>query len=57
VPSTARLADLVGQRIDGLSAGARSVVELLSLCQPLELEYLEAAAPTGYWSRWNGRAW
>jgi hypothetical protein len=47
VPSTARLADLVGQRIDGLSAGARSVVELLSLCQPLELEYLEAAAATG----------
>jgi len=47
VPSTARLADLVGQRIDGLSAAARSVVELLALCQPLELEYLEAATPAG----------
>src|SRR5262249_59132412 len=47
VPSTARLADLVGQRIEGLSAGARSLVELLALCQPLELEYLEAAAPVG----------
>src|SRR5262252_8494980 len=47
VPSTARLVDLVGRRIEGLSAGARSVVELLALCQPLELEYLEATAPAG----------
>ena len=47
VPSTARLADLVERRIEGLSAGARSVVELLALCQPLELAYLETAAPEG----------
>ena len=47
VPSTARLADMVERRIEGLSAEARSVVELLALCQPLELEYLEAAAPAG----------
>jgi len=45
VPSTARLVDLVGRRIEGLSAGARSVVELLAVCEPLELEYLETAAP------------
>src|SRR5215467_760004 len=47
LPSTPRLADLVGQRIAGLSAGARSLVELLALCEPLELEYLETAAPMG----------
>src|SRR5215471_674367 len=47
LPSTARLADIVGQRIAGLSAGARSLVELLALCEPLELEYLETAAPMG----------
>ncbi len=39
--STNRLLDLVEQRIGGLSADARSVVELLALCQPLELGYLE----------------
>jgi len=44
---TNRLLDLVEQRIGGLSAGERSVVELLALCQPLELSYLEAAAPSG----------
>ena len=47
VPSTARLADLVEQRIAGLSAEARSVVELLAVCEPLELGYLETAAPAG----------
>jgi DNA-binding CsgD family transcriptional regulator/tetratricopeptide (TPR) repeat protein len=43
--STSRLLELVGQRIDGLSAQARSVVELLALCQPLELTYLETTVP------------
>jgi len=47
LPATSRLADLVGQRIGGLSAEARAVVELLALCQPLELGYLETAAPAG----------
>jgi len=47
LPATTRLLDLVEQRIGDLSAGARSVVELLALCQPLELGYLEAAAPSG----------
>jgi AAA ATPase domain len=45
VPSTARLADLVEQRIGHLDAEARSVVELLALCDPLEIGYLETAAP------------
>src|SRR5215469_10801592 len=44
LPSTIRLLDLVEQRIGLLSAEARSVVELLALCEPLELGYLEAAA-------------
>ena len=47
LPSTTRLLDLVGQRIGQLSAEALSVVELLALCQPLELGYLEATAPSG----------
>jgi DNA-binding CsgD family transcriptional regulator/tetratricopeptide (TPR) repeat protein len=47
LPSTARLLDLVEQRIAGLSPQARSVVELLALCQPLELGYLETVAPAG----------
>ena len=47
LPSTTRLMDLVEQRIAGLPAEARSVVELLSLCQPLELGYLETATPAG----------
>jgi DNA-binding CsgD family transcriptional regulator len=42
---TARLADLVEQRVGGLPARAREVVELLALCQPVELGYLEAAFP------------
>jgi DNA-binding CsgD family transcriptional regulator len=45
--STSRLRDLVEQRIGGLSAEARSVVERLALCQLLDLEYLEAVAPFG----------
>jgi hypothetical protein len=47
LPTTARLADLVEQRIAGLSAETRSVVELLAVCEPVELEYLETAAPAG----------
>jgi len=45
LPATSRLLDLVEQRIGGLSAEARAVVELLALCQPLELGYLEATIP------------
>src|SRR5215470_16212573 len=37
---------LVEQRIGGLPAEARSVVELLALCEPVDLGYLETAAPT-----------
>jgi DNA-binding CsgD family transcriptional regulator len=47
LPETSRLLDLVEQRIGGLSAEARSVVELLALCEPLELGYLETATPAG----------
>ncbi len=47
LPATSRLLDLVGQRIGSLSAEARSVVELLALCEPIELGYVEAAAPVG----------
>jgi DNA-binding CsgD family transcriptional regulator len=45
--STSRLRDLVEQRIGSLSAEARSVVELLALCQPLDLGYLQTVAPFG----------
>jgi DNA-binding CsgD family transcriptional regulator len=45
MPSTTRLADLVEQRIGHLDAEARSIVELLALCEPLEIGYLETAAP------------
>ncbi|HXL20242.1 MAG TPA: AAA family ATPase, partial [Streptosporangiaceae bacterium] len=41
--STSRLLDLVEQRIGNLPAAARSVVELLALCEPLERGYLEAS--------------
>jgi DNA-binding CsgD family transcriptional regulator len=47
LPATNRLVDLVEQRIGGLSAEARSVVELLALCEPVELSHLETAAPAG----------
>src|SRR6516164_8072691 len=47
LPATSRLLDLVEQRIGGLPAEARSVVELLALCEPVELGYLETAAPAG----------
>jgi len=45
--STSRLRDLVEQRIGSLSEQARSVVELLALCQPLDLGYLETVASSG----------
>ena len=45
LPATTRLVDLVEQRIGQLPAEARSVVEVLALCQPLELGYLETTAP------------
>jgi DNA-binding CsgD family transcriptional regulator len=45
LPSTSRLLDLVGQRIGDLSGPARSVVERLALCEPLEAAYLETTAP------------
>jgi DNA-binding CsgD family transcriptional regulator len=47
LPGTSRLRDLVQQRISGLTAEAGAVVELLALCQPLELGYLDATAPYG----------
>ncbi len=47
LPATSRLLDLVGHRIGGLSAEAHSVVELLALCEPVEVGYIEAAAPAG----------
>ena len=47
LPSTSRLRDLVQQRIEGLTAEARGVVDLLALCQPVELGYLEETAPYG----------
>ena len=45
LPPTGRLQDLVEQRIGSLSEQARSVVELLALCQPVELSYLDTVAP------------
>jgi DNA-binding CsgD family transcriptional regulator/tetratricopeptide (TPR) repeat protein len=42
LPATGRLADLVHDRIGGLHAEARAVLELLALCQPIDLAYLEA---------------
>ena len=47
LPASSRLLDLVEQRIGSLSAEARSVVELLALCEPVELGYLETVAPAG----------
>ena len=47
VPSTNRLADLVEQRIEFLEAGARSLLELLALCEPLDVAYLETAGAPG----------
>ncbi len=44
LPPTGRLQDLVEQRIGGLSKQARSIVELLALCQPLELSYTDTVA-------------
>jgi len=47
LPTTRRLVDLVEYRIGGVSAEARSVLDRLALCQPVELDHLEAAAPRG----------
>jgi ATP/maltotriose-dependent transcriptional regulator MalT len=47
LPSTSRLVELVQQRIGGLTDEARSVVELLALCQPVDLDYLDAIASHG----------
>jgi DNA-binding NarL/FixJ family response regulator len=47
LPSTSRLRDLVQQRIGALTEEARTVVDLLALCQPVELDYLDASAPYG----------
>src|SRR5262252_8536734 len=47
LPETSRLLDLVEQRTGGLSAESRAVVELLALCEPLELGYRETATPAG----------
>lgn len=44
LPPTSRLQDLVEQRISGLPEQARAVVDLLALCQPLELSHLETVA-------------
>jgi DNA-binding CsgD family transcriptional regulator/tetratricopeptide (TPR) repeat protein len=44
LPPTSRLQDLVEQRIGGLPDQARAVVEVLALCQPLEISYLETLA-------------
>jgi DNA-binding CsgD family transcriptional regulator/tetratricopeptide (TPR) repeat protein len=45
LPSTSRLIDLVEQRIAHISPQARSILELLALCEPLEQNYLTALAP------------
>jgi DNA-binding CsgD family transcriptional regulator len=47
LPATSRLLDLVEQRIGGLPDQARAVLELLALCQPVELGYLETTAAAG----------
>jgi hypothetical protein len=46
VPSSDRLVDLVELRLGALGPEARSVMELLSLCEPLEMTDLEATAPS-----------
>ena len=47
LPSTSQVARPCKQRIGGLTAEARSVVELIALCQPVELGYLESDGPYG----------
>jgi DNA-binding CsgD family transcriptional regulator len=47
LPSTSRLLDLVQRRIGGLTEDARAVVDLLALCQPVGLDYLDTIAPHG----------
>jgi DNA-binding CsgD family transcriptional regulator/DNA-binding transcriptional ArsR family regulator len=46
VPSSERLVDLVELRLRTLGPEARSVMDLLSLCEPLELADLEPTAST-----------
>ena len=46
LPDTTRLLDLVEQRIGGLTGQAREVIETLSLCEPVELSYLETTVPS-----------
>ncbi len=57
LPATSRLLDLVGHRIGGLSAEAHSVVELLALCEPVEVGYIRPPPQPECWSRWNGPGW
>ena len=45
--STGRLVDLVEERIGALDGSGRSTLELLALCQPLDLDYLEGWAGPG----------
>jgi DNA-binding CsgD family transcriptional regulator len=45
LPSSDRLVDLVELRLAALGADARAAMELLALCEPLELADLEPAAP------------
>jgi len=47
LPSTDRLVDLVELRLGALAPEARSVMELLALCEPLELADIETTAPSG----------
>jgi DNA-binding CsgD family transcriptional regulator len=44
LPRSERLDELVAERMGSLDAGARGVVELLSLCQPLPVEYVASLA-------------
>jgi hypothetical protein len=57
LPATSRLLDLVEQRIGGLSAEARSVVELLAWCEPWISVTWRPPPPRRCWTRWNGPRW
>jgi DNA-binding CsgD family transcriptional regulator len=45
--STGRLVDLLEERIGTLDVSGRSTLELLALCQPLDVDYVEASAGPG----------